>query len=185
MSISLITEGIIGGGGGDSTPPGIAASTPTPNTTPGAAGGMSATYAIARATPIVVQITDTDGATNLSYVAARAVFLDGTTEPIYNGSSFVGEYVLRSSASSITNGIQLSILREDYWPGAVSGGGNLAVGIAIDAVDAGGNVASTTFYYQMSIAIPVQPTPPVVAVTPTATDIANEMISRIIWQFRS
>lgn len=159
MSTDLSTEGFIGAiGTSGSNPPVITAITPTPNTTPGAAGGMSANYSIARSTPIVIDIADSDGAMAIVLISVTALFLDGTAETVYLGGGFSSEYS-GSSQTPITNGIQLSISRLNFWPGQVDGLGNLAVGIQVDAAGADGSVDSTAFYYEMPLAVPVPPTP--------------------------
>lgn len=184
MTISLITEGLLGGGSTDSNPPVLTALTPTPNTAPGAVGGMPADYTTASITPIVISVTDSDGPTDLTFIGVSFVFLDGTTEVAYRASNFVGEYVLHSYAVSITNGRALHFQRTAGWPGATLAG-NLAVGLQVDAVDKGGNLTSNTFYYEMplEVAIVATPTPPVV--TAGAVDIVTHGLGRLIWQLRS
>lgn len=148
MTLALSTEGFVGSGTTDSTPPAIAIASPTPNTTPGVGGGFSATYATAAATPIVVNVTDTDGVSNLSLICAVFLFLDGSEEIAYLNGSFQANYIPGSFQTGITNGNALSFLRVGGWPGAglVS---NLSVGLTISVADAGGNVATTTSYWEL------------------------------------
>jgi hypothetical protein len=187
VSLDLSTEGFVGGGGSvDANPPVAAAISPTPNTAPGAVGGMPSLYVGARATPIVITITDLDGASDLALIAVTALFIGGTSEAVYRGSSFMTGYIAGSSQGSVTNGIELSILRDAYWPGQVGSGGNLAVGIQVDAADKGGNVISTAFYYEMPATVPVAAAPPPSEpALPTAVDIAAEALALIVWQFSS
>jgi hypothetical protein len=187
VSTDLSTEGFIGAAGvSGSNPPVITAVSPTPNTTPGTAGGMPGDYASARATPIVIEIADSDGAAAIVLVCVTALFLDGSAETVYLGGGFAGEYVAGSAQTNITNGYQLSIARDDFWPGQVGSGGNLAVAIQVDAAGADGSTNSVAFYYEMPAEVPVAaPPPPSEPALPTAVDIAAEALGLIVWQFSS
>lgn len=185
---ALATRGFFeagtGGGGAGGTVT-IAAVTPTPNTTPGAIGGMPADYASAKMTPIVVDITDSAGASHLAYIHIMAAFLDGTMEGVVRNGSFVDAYLENSFFADLSLGFRYTIERTAGWPGKVDGGGNLAVALLIDVVDSGGNVTTQTLYYQMpqqtiGMTPPVIPTP-----VPTAADMSAEALSLLVWQFRS
>lgn len=193
MTIALITEGMLGsgGGGGDANPPVATAISPTPNTTPGASGGMPADYPSASATPIVVDITDLDGADDLAIVIVTAMYLGGGSETVYRAGAFTPAFATSSTETSITDGIELSIDRTGGWPGAKSGTSNLAVTIQIDASDMGGNVISTPFAYEMPL-VPAQPTPaptPVVSPylpnSPQFVDQVATGLGRLIMQFQT
>ena len=185
MTIAILTEGLIGGTAVDTTAPVIASVTPTPNTAPGAAGGMSATYSIAAATPIVVNVTDASGSGAIAYIQVTALFLDGSAEAAYRLGAFVGKYIAGSSQAAITNGIQLKLGRAGGWPGA-SAGGNLAVGIQVDAIGTDGVIASATFYYQMPPTV-ASAAGPVALESPAAlaVDLTAEALALLVWQFRS
>jgi hypothetical protein len=184
VTLPLSTEGFLGGGSSSPTAPVISVVSPTPNTAPGAAGGMPASYASAAFTPIVVDVTDADGASVIAYIHVTAKFLDGSAESVYHAGAFVGGYIAESYQNGIANGYRLNILRAAGWPGA-SKGGNLAVGLVIDVVDTGGGVTSAEVYFEMPQATLISATPPAQTVIPTASDLGAEIRSLIIWQFRS
>lgn len=166
----------------DIVPPVIAAVSPTPNTTPGTIGAFPNNYAIAKDVEVVLDVTDL--VPGLQFVAVHALFLDGTTEPVYLGSSFVSGYVSNSYQETITNGKRLHIRRDASWPGAPKASTNLAVGLMINAIDKAGNVATSTLYWQMPVEVVVSP---VVAETieTTAADITAEILELVVWQFHS
>ena len=186
MTVSIITEGLLGGGAGNPAAPVVTFVSPTPSTPPGAPGGFSADFSTATRTPIVIQVTDADGSSTIKYLHVMAVFLDGSVESVFHGTNFDGRYVLGSSQHSVVNGSQMSIGRDGGWPGATAAG-NLAVGLMVDVVDAGGNVTSVVAYYQLPPQGPVAslnpPTPE--PVLPAAVDMASEAISLVVSQFRS
>lgn len=165
----------------DTTPPVITPMSPMTNTSPGAAGGMPSDYTAAKTTPIIIQVTDAQG---LAYVGVTALYLDGTSEAVYRGG-FEGEYLVDSYRNTITNGYELHIRRADGWPGQKVGGGVLAVALAVDAVDTGGNLTSSLLYYQMPAEALASVSTPASSVASGAADIAAEARSLIIWQFRS
>lgn len=160
-------------------PPVVTVISPTPNTTPGTGGGFSSSYAVAEATPIILQITD---ASAFAFVGVSALFLDGSVETVYNGN-FVGNYDAGSSQLALLDGVQLTVARDEGWPGAPSLATPLAVGLRIDAVDVHGNFVSTTLYWQMPLEVPVvaPPSPP----PAVGVDHVAAALSRIVLQFRS
>ena len=184
MTVSIITEGLLSSSTPDASPPVVSAITPSTNTPPGSGGGMPLNYAVAKGTAVVIQITDSDGASNVALVNVSAVFLDGTAEAIYSAGSFLGDYVAGSSQTSATNGIQLTIERGRGWPAAPAPNTPLAVGIRVTAVDFGGNITTTTLYYQMPLASTLAPAAQVAPIV-SATNLAAEIVSHIVWQLRS
>jgi hypothetical protein len=167
----------------DNVPPVITAISPTPSTTPGAAGGFSATYATARATPIVISAIDL--APGLGFLQVVVVYLDGTAEIAYRAGAFTPAYAVGSASSNIAYGLQLSILRNQFWPGGTLAS-NLAVSLIVDAVDGDGNIASSTFYYELPVTqvAPPAPSPPVAAAI-GAADVIDAALGRLVWQLRS
>jgi hypothetical protein len=161
----------------------IAAVSPTPSTAPGAAGGMPAIYADAAVTPIVISVTSTGGASAIAFAQVTALFLDGSAEAVYRTGGFVGDYVTGSSQAGLSTGLQLTLRRDGGWPGAAVGG-NLAVGIRVDAVNTDGTVFSSVFYYQMPpTVLGFSPEPEIVDTG--ARDFATLARSFLVWQFRS
>lgn len=167
----------------DTTPPVIAAVSPTPNTIPGTAGGFANNYTTAKDTEIALDVTDL--APGLRFVSVNALFLDGTSEPVYLGSSFVHGYLANSFEGVITNGKRLHIRRDESWPGAASVSTNLAVGLLINAIDAAGNVSSTTFYWQLPVVVTEPTVVAAESVEPAAADVTAEILELVIWQFSS
>jgi hypothetical protein len=146
---------------------------------------MPIDYTLAKDTPIVVDVTNSSGAASLAYIQIMALYLDGTFEVVVRNGSFVNAYQKFSTFDNLSLGYEYSIRRTIGWPGQVGNGGNLAVGLLVDVVDGGGNLTSTSFFYEMpqqsiGMAPPVI-TPPI----PTAADIAGEARSLLVWQFKS
>ena len=128
---------------GDTTPPSVSIVSPTPGVAIGEAGGFSKSYEVARATPIILEITDlSPGIRYLSVVArfyADAEDENPTEEVVYRRSNFRGLYVRGSSKAIIDDGLRLSIRRLGGWPSNSAGNVGHIV-FAIDAVDQNGNL---------------------------------------------
>lgn len=128
--------------------PVITAFSPTPGAAPGSVGGMPSAFADATRTPIVLTVTDADGAGDLALLQISALFLDGSAEVIYRAGGFATGYVAGSARTGITNGYQFSIGRGAGWPGGDRAGAP-AIGIAVDVADAAGHLTTATFFYPM------------------------------------
>lgn len=152
---------------------------PLPSTPPGAVGGFSLLYALARGTPIQIDVADA----SLAATWVSVYFLDGTVELAYRSSNFVAGYLARSKAVVTGTTTRFYIYRDEGWPGA-SRLGNLAVGIGVDTVDSGGARVSSTAYYQLpdnGEGFPVVPAP----IAPGAMDVIAGALGRLVWQLRS
>jgi len=115
---------------------------PTPNTAPGSVGGMPSAFNAASATPVVLTVTDADGASDLLLVMVSALFTDGTPdETVYRAGGFAAEYLAGSAQGAVTNGLQLTIGRATGWPSAFA--------LAVDVADRGGHAVSTLLLYPM------------------------------------
>lgn len=122
--------------------PVITAVSPTPNTTPGSVGGMSSAFNTAAATPVVLTVTDADGASDLLLVVVSVSFIDGTPDEVaYRAGDFAAAYVAGSAQVSITNGLQITVGRGDGWPSTFT--------VNVDVVDRSGNAASASLIYLM------------------------------------
>lgn len=128
---------VIPGGAGDATPPVITIVSPTPGVAPGAPGGFPADLESAKATPIVLQLTDAGAGLRYACIVAR-FHGSGTEEVVYRRGTFRGGYAVGSSSSAIAGGLQLSVKRLGGWPGS----SNLDdVSFEVDLLDAAGNLA--------------------------------------------
>lgn len=170
---------LAGGLGGDASE--IDFLTPTPDTAPGAPGGFSLAYAVAKNTPITLQILQAP----ILFATVWATLPDGTVETVYDGANFVGRYIAGSTqvASPGDPGIVMSIARTGGWPGASTSGRTFSLTVkSINATDA--SILSSVAYYDMppqsaGTILPVEV--PVIG----AVDMTAEAISKLVWQFRS
>lgn len=122
--------------------PVITAISPTPETAPGSVGGMSSVFNTAAAMPVVLTVTDADGASDLLLVVVSVQFIDGTPDEIaYRAGSFATDYVAGSAQVSVTNGLQITVGRADGWPSTFT--------INVDVVDRSGNAASASLNFLM------------------------------------
>lgn len=128
----------IGSGTGDTTPPTITVVSPTPGVAPGAPGGFPTDWAVARFTPIVLQITDAAPGNRYQGIVCRYAGADDEIV-VYRRGLFRGQFVARSTEVAITNGKQLSVLPVNGWP---SSDVLNDVVFEVDAVDQAGNLAS-------------------------------------------
>lgn len=145
IGIGTITGG---GGGGDTSPPAIGTLTPTDGSlAPGSPGAFSASYGVARDTPIDVPIVD--AASDLGYVAIAARFSDSPPwETVYMGrpeSDGINGYKDGYKANSTLTGsgaagvgCTFGIRRDGGWPGII--GLSTTVDLDIQASDTKGNV---------------------------------------------
>ena len=125
-----------GGGGGDVTPPTITIVSPTPGVDPGDPGGFPLSASAARATPIVLQVTDAGG---LATIAIAQVFRNAAAvivgmATVFWRGAFVAPYT--GTAEVITNGFELTVSYVGGWPTASS------IEFDIMPVDDGGNLGS-------------------------------------------
>lgn len=165
------------------SPPAVMFSSPTPNTTPGSPGGFPADYNAAEITPIIVQVTDPDGAGALAYIAITVSLQDGSYETAYRAGAFTTDYA-GSLQVSITNGVQLTLTRVAGWPAALNSMANLAVTLIIDVIDSGGIPHSFQASYELPVTSGISPPPPMLPIL-TARDVVTESLSRIIYQWSS
>lgn len=162
---------------GDSTAPTIAAISPTPGVAPGVAGGFPASYSDAKATPIVLDITDADPGLAFLVVTNET---DGAAT-VYRGSNYLGDYVEASSSKSIANGVELSILPASGWPAAADRSAQNPIKLRVDAIDGAGNLASSSFVWTL----PAAQTAVVVTPEPVAgVDHTQLAIDRLAFMFR-
>jgi hypothetical protein len=127
----------------DPTPPTISVVSPTPGVAPGQPGGFPTNYEQAKETPIVVDIIDANPGVRYSVVIARFYGTSETSTPdeevVYRRGQFRGKYVAGSYATSIANGVRLTVKRKGGWP-TKSDGSMGHILFAIDSVDQSGNL---------------------------------------------
>lgn len=167
----------------DASAPVVTAVTPSTDTAPGAVGGMPLSYPTAAATPIALTITDADGASDLAVIQISALYLDGSaSETIYRDGAFEPGFA-NSQRTSATSGFQFTLSRDAGWPAAARTG-DLAVSIAVIAVDAAGNTADVVLRYQMparaAAAIPFTQ-----VAADGAVDLFAEARGLVVWQLRA
>ncbi len=117
--------------GGDEDPPIITVISPTPGVPPGEPGGFSADPAVARVTPIVLEIVDDA----IAYAAVFARF-DGANArtPVFRRGAFEPGYSLFSSLEIVdAETMRLHVRADNGWRSTV-------IAFDCDAVDSGGNV---------------------------------------------
>lgn len=131
-------EDNLAAGSGDTTPPTITVVSPTPSTAPGSVGAFSADWAIARVTPIVIDIVDTTPGNRYQCIVCRYAGADDEIV-VYRRGSFRGQFAGLSTETAIANGKRLSILPRNGWP--TSDVLNDVV-FEVDGLDQAGNLAS-------------------------------------------
>lgn len=152
--------------------PVITVVSPTPSTAPGAAGGFSADSATARATAIIIDVTDD---VLLSYLTVTNTL---TGEWIYRSSSgLFGTAYVGSTAAAITGGKRLTILPAAKWPTSTN-----FVQLTVDAVDNTGGVTSQSYVWDLPA--PVTVSAPVVAPVAGARDHVAIALGRLPQQFK-
>lgn len=166
------SDGFAAGSAG--SPPTITVVSPTTNTLPGSVGGFPMSYANASLTPIILTIMSAD------YICIEAVFLDGTAEIVFRAGAFQPGYRVRS----ILAGTTLKIIRDGGWPGQVTNGSNLAVGLTIDAIGSGSDLITVTDYWQMPPSIVLPSTVAQAVVAPAIVDHVAIALSRVCQEFR-
>lgn len=92
--------------------------TVTPGGTPPAVAVISpaAGTAIARNTPLVVEVTDTDGLRRAVLLMSFADLAEA--ELVHDGDRFTRSYQAGSSVSAITGGLRFTLQRSGGWPAA-------------------------------------------------------------------
>jgi hypothetical protein len=115
-----------GGGGGDTVPPTITIVSPS------IPSGFPADWSLAKDVPVVLNVTD--AAPGIEYITVTVFFSGGQEETVYRRGSFRGDYAGLSTQSTITNGLQLSVRRNDGWPPG-------SMTFNVDALDGDGNLA--------------------------------------------
>lgn len=179
MSIGLATDGYCSGGGSDVTAPTIAVVSPNPSLEPGDVGAFSANFAIAKVTPILIDLTDM--VPGVTFVFA----IDGAGRSIYRRTGFVGEYILGSAQSAIANGVRLTILPDGGWPSGDDPTLDSFVTIGVDAIDGAGNVTSSTFVWELPPAARASyPDTGPSSTTKLGDDHVTEALNRLPQQFR-
>lgn len=149
--------------------------------TTGDPSGFPADYQAAKSTPIIIDAYDEAAVPGLEIVEVFARFIgQAVVETVYRNGGFRGNYIAGSSQAAITNGVRLSIRRDENWPGSATLGD---VTIDVDALDGDGNRTTTSFAW----ALPASTT--VIAeseVEPEddAVDVAADMLARVRSQFR-
>lgn len=132
------------GGGGpakDTTPPTIAVVSPTPGVVNGQPGGFSSDPAIARTTPIIIDITDaTPGLLYVCIVCSYPGSVDGIE--VYRRGAFRGSFFGSSSVAAIANGLRFTILPNGGWPDALDPATLTDIRWDVDAIDGDGNLAA-------------------------------------------
>ena len=129
-------EGVAAGsGGGDVTPPTVTIISPTPGVAPGEAGGFPLDPTAARATPIVLRVTDAVG---LAALAISQVYRDAAGDAasmavVYWRGAYVEPYYGDVVATGDTQ-LDLTVNHRAGWP---MGG---ALEFDILPVDKSGNV---------------------------------------------
>jgi hypothetical protein len=120
---------------GNLVAPVIASVTPTPSVVPGGAGGFSADYAVARVTPVVIDVTDVSP--GLQRVVMWVRYSDTPyTMVVYDGTNFLWPFDTTTSTKvAVANGYRFTVLPRDGWPSA-----NLEWHVG--AVDSSGNEAA-------------------------------------------
>lgn len=152
--------------------PVITVVSPTPSTTPGAAGGFSADSAVARATPITIDITDD---VLLSYATVTNTM---TGEWVYQSSTgLFGSAYVGSTAAAISGGKRLTILPAKNWPTSSN-----YVQFTVDAVDNTGGVTSQQFVWNLPA--PVTVSAPAVTPVTGARDHVAIALGRLPQQFK-
>lgn len=166
-----------GGGSGDVTAPVVVSISPTPDTAPGEPGGFPAIRNAALLVPVVINVSDE---TNLVYVGVSARYFGsratlnagaiGVEEEIYRAGQFQGRY--QTASSQVDDGtLTLTVMRDGGWGGRF-------IRFSVDAVDAGGNVTSEQFVWEL----PVPQTSVVESLeeaTSGAVDYVSEGINRL------
>jgi hypothetical protein len=161
----------------------VTAIAPVPSTAPGSVGGMPLSYPAAAATPITLTITDADGASDLEVIQISALYINGSaSETIYRDGAFEPGFT-GSARTSITSGFGFALSRAAGWPAAARTG-DLAVSIAVVAVDAAGNLTDVVFGYPMP-ARSATTIPLVSVVDAGAVDLFAEARALVVWQLRA
>lgn len=121
--------------------PTITVVSPTPGVAPGLPGGFPKSFAQAKDTEIVLQVTDPAG---LADVVVLATFLNYPTpgnqivEAVFRRGAFLGNYLTLSYQVAIVDGVELHCRRVDGWP---VGTGTLGdVKFSVDAIDDAGAI---------------------------------------------
>jgi hypothetical protein len=115
VTVGLVTRGLIGGSATDATPPVISNLTPSSGVEPGAPGGFSASYAVAKFTPIEFDLTDTAPGIGTFEVWCQFPDTDDVLL-VHDGTNYRGRFAARSTIEAITNGYHLAVLPASGWP---------------------------------------------------------------------
>jgi hypothetical protein len=140
VKTTIMSEDLEEGSSSDPNPPVVSVVSPTPGVPAGSAGGFPRNLALAKETPIVLEIADLEA--DLQYVCVTARFSGSSAEEVvYRRDNFRGLYVEGSTKVEDGDDVTLTIRREGGWPTA--GGRIQQIQFAVDAIDADGNLTTS------------------------------------------
>lgn len=157
----------------------ITAVSPALDAAPGSPGAFPANYQIAKKIPIVIDVTDAGGVIEYLAVTVRYTPDDPESTAYRDGLLRTG-FVLNSSVTAVSGGVELTLLPDDFWTSVPTGPGYIIADI--DAIDSTGSASSTEFIWQLPAS-----TPAVIEVPAVPLGVIDHIavaLSRVRQQFR-